>query len=59
MIGKIIKVMLPDDCVLPDGFIDIERAGTITVSGLDSYHTTNRLSRLSYAKPDVALTEVS
>ena len=59
VIGKIVKVMLPDECIGADGFIDIERAGTITVSGLDSYHTTQRLSRLSYAKPGVAITEVS
>lgn len=59
VIGKVVKVMLPDECIGADGFIDIERAGTITVSGLDSYHTTQRLSRLSYAKPGVAITEVS
>ncbi|PQJ10206.1 flavin oxidoreductase [Flavipsychrobacter stenotrophus] len=59
VIGKIVKVILPDECIGADGFIDIERAGTITVSGLDSYHTTQRLSRLSYAKPGIAITEVS
>lgn len=52
IIGKINHISLPDNCLSEDGFIDIEKAGTITCSGLDSYHTTKRLSRLSYAKPD-------
>ena len=59
VIGKIVKVMVPGECIGTDGFIDIERAGTIAVSGLDSYHTTQRLSRLSYAKPGVVISEVS
>jgi hypothetical protein len=36
----------------PDGFVDIEKAGSIAGAGLDSYHTTKRLERLSYAKPN-------
>jgi hypothetical protein len=36
----------------PDGFVDLEKAGTLTCSGLDSYHKTARIARLSYAKPD-------
>ncbi len=51
IIGKITQVMVPDSLVGQDGFIDLESAGTITCSGLDSYHTTKRLIRLPYAKP--------
>ncbi len=51
IIGKITQVMFPDSLVGQDGFIDLESAGTITCSGLDSYHTTKRLIRLPYAKP--------
>ncbi|GAB2652936.1 flavin reductase [Flavihumibacter cheonanensis] len=51
IIGKITHVMVPDSLLGPDGFIDLESAGTITCSGLDSYHTTKRLIRLPYAKP--------
>jgi len=35
-----------------DGFIDLENAETITCSGLDSYHKTQKIWRLSYAKPN-------
>jgi flavin reductase (DIM6/NTAB) family NADH-FMN oxidoreductase RutF len=52
MIGEIKHVILPDGVIQQDGFVDIEQAGTVTCSGLDSYHTTKRLARLSYAKPD-------
>lgn len=58
VIGKVVEVILPEICWLPHGGIDLELAETITISGLDSYHKTDRLSRLSYAKPDRLPTEL-
>lgn len=52
IIGEIVQIYIPEDCLCKDGFIDIEKANTITCSGLDSYHKTVQLDRLSYAKPD-------
>jgi len=51
IIGEIQHVCFPADCLCEDGFLDIEKAGTLTCSGLDSYHRTSRIQRLSYAKP--------
>lgn len=51
VIGQIIDVWLPDGILQADGFVDLEQAGTLTCSGLDSYHRTQRIARLSYAKP--------
>ena len=51
IVGEIQEAILPDEVILADGFVDIEKAGTITISGLDSYHETNKIARLSYAKP--------
>ena len=51
LIGKILEVIIPDETLKTDGFIDIEKAGTITCSGLDSYHSTKIIKRLKYAKP--------
>jgi len=51
IIGEIKFVHYPTNCLLDDGFIDIEKAGSITSAGLDSYHTTQVLKRLEYAKP--------
>lgn len=58
IIGEIKNIYLPDNCVQQDGHINLEDAGTITCSGLDSYHTTTKLARLSYAKPDVDVKEI-
>ena len=52
IIGQITQAYFPADCWCEDGFLDIEKAQTITCSGLDSYHVTARINRLSYAKPD-------
>ncbi len=55
LVGEIIQVYFPSECLCEDGFIDIEKAESIACSGLDSYHQTHRLQRLSYAKPDQPL----
>jgi len=52
IIGKIEEIMIPEDCLLSHGGIDIEKAKTVAISGLDGYHSTKLLSRLSYAKTD-------
>jgi len=49
MIGEIREMYFPTNCLQLDGYLDIEKAGTITCTGLDSYHFTNRLERLPYA----------
>ena len=59
IIGEIIDIICEDEVIQPDGYIDIESLGTVTASGLDSYHLTNRLSRLSYAKADTSPIELN
>lgn len=51
IIGEIKEIYFPTACLQADGYLDIEKAGTIACTGLDSYHSTNRLERLPYAKP--------
>ncbi len=50
IIGEIKNIFFPEGCMQEDGFLDIEKAGTITCSGLDSYHLSKSLARLPYAK---------
>jgi flavin reductase (DIM6/NTAB) family NADH-FMN oxidoreductase RutF len=50
VIGLISQLYVPADCLTEDGYIDIEKAGTLSCSGLDSYHSTKRLQRLHYPK---------
>ncbi len=56
--GEILEVMLPERSVGEDGFINLHDAGTITGAGLDAYFSTNKLQRLSYAKPDKNLRQI-
>ena len=50
VIGEIKNIYFPENCLQEDGYLDIEKAGTITCSGLDSYHLSTRIDRLAYAK---------
>ncbi len=50
LIASVQEVILNEEIIEKDGYLDIEKAGTITSSCLDSYHTTKRLERLPYAK---------
>ena len=58
VIGKVVEVIFPETCLRTDGSIDVESAETVAISGLDGYHTTNQLARLSYAKPETLPTEL-
>jgi flavin reductase (DIM6/NTAB) family NADH-FMN oxidoreductase RutF len=58
IIGKIIKIIVPDELINTDGFIDLDTAQTVTSSGLDSYHITQKIARLSYAKVDKPISEI-
>jgi flavin reductase (DIM6/NTAB) family NADH-FMN oxidoreductase RutF len=58
IVGEILEVIIPDNILMKDGYVDIEKAGTIAISGLDSYHETKRIARLSYAKPGIEPKEI-
>ena len=58
VVGEIQQLHVPDDCLSDDGFVDLESAESVTCSGLDSYHTTQKIVRLSYAKPNQPLKEI-
>lgn len=51
IIAKIIQTQFPKDCLQKDGTLDIYKAGTISVSGLDTYFEGVKIGKLSYAKP--------
>lgn len=50
IIGQIVETILDNEFIGEDGYIDIEKGGTLTSSGLDGYHKTIKVGRLSYAK---------
>ena len=51
VIGQVILVEVPKNVLMEDGVVDIEKAGTVTVSGLESYHSTQQIARYEYARP--------
>lgn len=58
VIGQVVEVIVEPQWVGEDGFVDIEAAGSVAISSLDSYHTTSRLSRFAYAKVDQELIRI-
>lgn len=59
IIAQISCVSIPEGSLKADGFIDLEKAGTITCSGLDSYYTVQKLARLTYAKPNTPVVKIN
>jgi len=55
LIGEVVTLHAPKNAFMPDGYLALEALDTVTISGLDSYHVTQRLQRLSYAKPNEPL----
>ncbi len=58
VIGKIVEVEISDNILQSDGYLDIEKADSLAVSCLDSYHKAQRIDRYSYAKPNQALVSI-
>lgn len=58
VIGEINQIHIPEHIIQSDGFLNIDQAGTLTVSGLDTYNKAQKIARLSYAKPDLPVTEI-
>ena len=50
IIGEIVEVFMPKNLVENDGTIDIQSAGSLVVAGLNTYHKTTKISKLSYPK---------
>ena len=58
IIGEILEIQLPAHCLSADGYLDLQAAGSLTVAGLDAYHGTRKIDRLSYAKPGLPLQSI-
>ncbi len=50
IIGKVQEVWLPEGSVAKDGYINLSNHDVVTISGLDAYHATEKIARLSYAQ---------
>lgn len=50
LIGSVEEVTLPESSIRSDKSVDIEFAGTVALSGLDTYHRTEEIDRLPYIR---------
>lgn len=51
IVGKIQKVILPEDSIAEDGNILLEKLNTAGVAGLDSYFEIKKIGRFEFARP--------
>lgn len=58
IVGEVQEFYLPDDCLRSDGFIDLQKAGTAVISGLDAYYKAIEIARFSYARPNQTLQKI-
>lgn len=53
VIGKLQLVKLEEHILLPDGFLELDKASSLCSNGTDAYYTTHLIDRYEYAKPGV------
>jgi flavin reductase (DIM6/NTAB) family NADH-FMN oxidoreductase RutF len=59
VLGEVTDIVLDQQALRKDGYIDIESIQTVSLTGLDSYHTSQRLGRLTYAKTETPVKPLS
>lgn len=53
VVGAIESVFLQKDALKADGQIDLNRLGSVAISGLNNYHRATQLASYAYARPDI------
>jgi len=59
VIGEVIHIMLADDIILSDGFLSLDKSGSVSSNGIDGYYSTQLIGRFKYAKPNVKLEKLN
>ena len=59
VIGEVVGITLPANCLNEDGSLDLAAAGTLALSGLDTYHMPGQIKRMAYPKPDLPPRQVA
>ncbi len=50
VIGQIRHILLDQQCLEEDGNINLDKAGSVCISGLENYHRVHKLKSFPYAK---------
>ena len=51
VIGEVVLACVPEIACRADSSLDLGAAGSVALSGLDTYHTGGEEKRMAYAKP--------
>jgi len=51
VLGSIRQLLVPETLIAKDGYLDLNAAQTVAISGLDAYHQPQKLARFAYARP--------
>jgi flavin reductase (DIM6/NTAB) family NADH-FMN oxidoreductase RutF len=51
VVGKVEEILLPEEVLQEDGFIDLTQLNLVASVGLDAYYTTSFHTRKEYARP--------
>ncbi len=51
VIGKLQHAKLEENILLPDGFLQLDKASSLCSNGVDAYYSTQLIDRYKYAKP--------
>ena len=58
VVGAIKDIYVPIVAIQPDGFVDLEKVGSLSSLGIDGYCKPSLLKRYSYARPNQDPTEL-
>lgn len=53
IVGQITEIIIDENAIKNDGFVNLSALESLTVAGLDAYYKPDFLTRLKYAKPHV------
>ena len=51
VIGKVISIHIDNEVVSKDGFLHLDKSGSVCSNGIDGYYTTELINRYGYANP--------
>ncbi|PQJ23238.1 flavin reductase family protein [Tenacibaculum sp. SG-28] len=51
LLGEVVDLYVKDDLVAKDGFINLAKANTATINGLDTYMVPKTLKKMTYQRP--------
>lgn len=51
VIGQIISIALDESIISADGYLELDKSGSVFSNGIDGYYTAKKIGRYTYAKP--------